>query len=279
MTLQLRLPFPQSLPDDSGESFVFGVIRFERLDDGFQTEAAALPLAGHSFCFILVMHKDAPGDDVAPPVVFAVQSALCETARRSEAACICSNQVIAGENIGKLNVFPGVDLADTVVHRIAYLAYAPRELVNPFPSSLILNTLTPGTSFKVSGGTGTKDERAIIYPCSAPTRTWSPFAMDWHVCFAGQSSSISMAFVAGWKSERREITLREGLAESFLSSIRNRIIKVKEAPLAFGFCGLPDDRNLSIYDATYHMASILRSNNEAIFGAHAMRLREYCVVN
>jgi superfamily II DNA or RNA helicase len=39
---------------------------------------------------------------------------------------ICSNQVIAGENIGKLNVFPDRDLTAEIARRVAYLAYEPK---------------------------------------------------------------------------------------------------------------------------------------------------------
>lgn len=186
----------------------------------------------------------------------------CGDATPFRVTYVCSSQVIAGENIGKLNVFPGVDLADTVVHRIAYLAYAPRELVNPFPSSLILNTLTPGTSFKVSGGTGTKDERAIIYSllCSDPKME---SARNGLACLLRGAVQQHIEGFRRWMESEREKTLRDGLAESFLSSIRKRTLKLKEAPLTRGLLGLPDDHTPSIYDATYHMASILRSNNEA----------------
>jgi len=176
---------------------------------------------------------------------------------------ICSNQVIAGENIGKLNVFPDVDLADTVVHRIAYLAYAPRESDNPFPSSLILNTLTPGTSFEVSVGTGAKDERAIIYSLLCADRKMES-VRNGLACLLRGTVQQHIDDFRHWLEEFEQGTpLRDGLAESFLSSIRNRTLKLKEAPLTRELLGVSDDRNPSIYDATYQMASILRSNNEA----------------
>ena len=176
---------------------------------------------------------------------------------------ICSNQVIAGENIDKLNVFPDMDVADTLARRIAYLAYTPQKSDDLFSSSLVLNTLTPGTSFEISGGTGTKDERAIIYSvlCADPNME---YVRNGLTCLLRGTVQQHIDDFRRWmEDQRRWITLREGLAESFLSSIRNRIIKVKEAPLAFELLQVPDGRNLSIYDATYQMASILRSNNES----------------
>ena len=196
-----------------------------------------------------------------------IAMALRERIRRRDAApfkvtYVCSSQVIAGENIGKLNVFPDVDLADAVVHRIAYLAYAPRQSNNPFPSSLVLNTLTPGTSFKVSGGTGTKDERAIIYSllCSDPKME---SVRNGLACLLRGTVQQPIEGFRRWMEGERGNTLRDGLAGSFLSSIRKRTLKLKEAPQTRGLLEVPDGDTPSIYDATYHMASILRSNNEA----------------
>jgi hypothetical protein len=196
-----------------------------------------------------------------------IATALRERIQRGDVApfkvtYVCSNQVIAGENIGKLNVFPDVDLAETVVHRIAYLAYAPRESDNPFPSSLVLNTLTPGTSFDVSGGTGTKYERAIIYSllCADPKME---SVRNGLACLLRGTVQQHIDGFRGWMEGERGTPLRDGLAESFLSSIRNRTLKLKEAPLTRQLLGMSQDRNPSIFDATYQMASILRSNNEA----------------
>jgi Helicase conserved C-terminal domain len=196
-----------------------------------------------------------------------IAMALRERIQRGDVApfkvtYVCSNQVIAGENIGKLNVFPDVDLADTVVHRIAYLAYAPRESDNPFPSSLVLNTLTPGTSFEVSGGTGTKYERAIIYSllCADPKME---SVRNGLACLLRGTVQQHIDGFRDWMEGKRGTPLRDGLAESFLSSIRNRTLKLKEAPLTRELLGMSEDRNPSIFDATYQMASILRSNNEA----------------
>ena len=199
----------------------------------------------------------------------------CGDAAPFRVTYVCSSQVIAGENIGKLNVFPDVDLADTVVHRIAYLAYAPRELVNPFPSSLILNTLTPGTSFKVSGGTGTKDERAIIYSllCSDPKME---SVRNGLACLLRGTVQQHIEGFRHWMEGEREKTLRDGLAESFLSSIRKRTLKLKEAPLTRELLGY---RMTALHRSMTLLITWRRSSGQTTkptIGAHAMRSRGYC---
>ena len=174
---------------------------------------------------------------------------------------VCSNQVIAGENIGKLNVFPDISLAESAVPRIAYLAYAPRELGNLLSSTLVLNTLTPGTSFEVSGGSGRKDERAIIYSLLC-TDSMLESVCKGLACLLRGTVQQPIDSFRNWMEAQRKTTLRDGLAESFLSSIRNRILKSEEAPLTRELLGISDDRNPSIYEATYQMASMLRANNE-----------------
>lgn len=195
--------------------------------------------------------------------------ALRERIKRKDVApfkvtYVCSNQVIARENIGKLNVFPDVNLADTVVHRVAYLAYAPKESANLYPSSLVLNTLTPGTSFQVSGGTGTKDERAIVYSllCTDPKMA---SVRNGLACLLRGTVHQDIDGFRQWMEVQRENRLRDGLAESFLSAIHKRTLKLEEAPLARELLEVPNGRNLSIYEAIYDMGSILRSNNE---GSH-----------
>jgi len=175
---------------------------------------------------------------------------------------VCSNQVIADENVGKLNVFPEIDLAKGMVRRIAYLAYAPEEDDNSYTQSLVLNTLTPGTSFRISGGTGTKYERAVIYSllCTEPE-------MEAHrnglACLLRGSVQQKIDDFRLWmEDERNQRQLRSGLAEGLLASMHIRTLKPKEAPLTYKLLGLSENRKPSIREATHRMAELLRANNE-----------------
>ena len=77
---------------------------------------------------------------------------------------ICSNQVIAKENLRKLHLIPEDADAGESISRISYLAQEPskRETTGTKPL-LQLNTLTPATSFHISNSTGLQWERALIY--------------------------------------------------------------------------------------------------------------------
>ena len=79
---------------------------------------------------------------------------------------ICSNQVIANQNIQKLDVFnirPDGNRGDerlSMQHlKIAYQEYSSKKS----KSFVQLIPLTPGTSFSMTNGGGTKDERALMY--------------------------------------------------------------------------------------------------------------------
>lgn len=79
---------------------------------------------------------------------------------------ICSNQVIAHENIRKLNLFPSTVHMKSPVSRLAFLARDDEECVEVGKlrqNLLELNSLTPATSFEVQRSSGLKEERAIIY--------------------------------------------------------------------------------------------------------------------
>ena len=77
---------------------------------------------------------------------------------------ICSNQVIARENLRKLHLFPDHAESGESISRISYLAAAPpTQSANGKPPILQINTLTPATSFQISNSTGMQWERALIY--------------------------------------------------------------------------------------------------------------------
>lgn len=79
---------------------------------------------------------------------------------------ICSNQVIAHENVRKLNLFPASVHMKQPPSRLAFLAYEEEDYVEKGKlrqNMLEMNSLTPATSFEVQRSSGLKEERAIIY--------------------------------------------------------------------------------------------------------------------
>jgi hypothetical protein len=175
---------------------------------------------------------------------------------------ICSNQVIAGENIGKLNVFPDRDLTAEIARRVAYLAYEPESKSAAQSAGLILNTLTPGTSFDISHGVGNWDERAIIYSLLLADRKLAS-ACDGLACLlrGGVRSSIVQLRI-GFEEERAYRRLRSDLPDKLISLLRDRVLHVEHFPLTRQLLNVRVDRKPSLYDATLAMANLLNGNNE-----------------
>lgn len=70
---------------------------------------------------------------------------------------ICSNQVLAHQNISKLNPFGN---SEAPLNRLIFLAFNPKPNAN---LPLRLSSLTPNTSFNLTNSVGYKEERAIIF--------------------------------------------------------------------------------------------------------------------
>lgn len=71
---------------------------------------------------------------------------------------ICSNQALANQNLKDLNIFKDPKFIDTDLNRLIYLAKKTSET-----GSLMLSSLTPSTSFKITSGTGHQNERMLLY--------------------------------------------------------------------------------------------------------------------
>jgi len=72
---------------------------------------------------------------------------------------ICSNQVLAHENLKKLNFAKQIEIVEDPLNRLIYLAFK-RKKEN---SILKFDSLTPATSLTISNRSGSQKERAIIY--------------------------------------------------------------------------------------------------------------------
>jgi hypothetical protein len=70
---------------------------------------------------------------------------------------ICSNQVLAHQNISKLNPF---GISEQPLSRLIFLAFNPKPNTN---LPLRLSSLTPNTSFNLTNSVGYKEERAILF--------------------------------------------------------------------------------------------------------------------
>lgn len=177
---------------------------------------------------------------------------------------ICSNQVIAGENIGKLNVFPDHDLTAEIARRVAYLAYEPQSKGAAQAVGLILNTLTPATSFDISHGVGNWHERAIIYSLLCTTPKLDASRNGLACLLRGTVQNHVDALRARFEDQRHSprYRLRADLPKRLLSLLRNRLLDGSDFPLTRQLLNVRIDRKPSLYQATQDMAALLSGNNE-----------------
>ena len=164
---------------------------------------------------------------------------------------ICSNQVIAAENVKKLNVFSDRGVIDQVARRIAYLAYEPDEGQAGLEQVLRLNSLTPATSFSMASRSGTKAERAIIYSLLCEDEEFHKLRKGLSCLLRGPVRS-SMESWRAWLEKQRKWNLRTDLAEKFLKAID------KNRGCLIHVVGVLDDLDIkasvSLSEAVWHMA-------------------------
>lgn len=94
---------------------------------------------------------------IAKGVIAKAIQSYKPTNRPFHVVYICSNQVLAQQNILKLNP---IGRADKPLTRLVYLAYKDTTSED---GVLKLSSLTPSTSFKLTNSVGTKEERAMLY--------------------------------------------------------------------------------------------------------------------
>ena len=192
---------------------------------------------------------------------------------------ICSNQVIARENLRKLNLFPASFSMKSPISRISYLAWAPAE-----PSKrrkqqglLELNTLTPATSFKVTDGMGNKWERRIVFAALChfseflERRTGLAWMLKWTV--------RKMDTYQQQLEDSLEWEMRDGLPERLVEMLRNTEIP-RHVDSVYG--ELEGEGSLSLYEAVRLFAERVNEESWRTYwnGSNyiASRLRE-CLID
>jgi len=94
---------------------------------------------------------------VARGVIAKAIDHLWETVPRIDIVYICSNSNIASQNIAKLNVL------EDEAPRASRISLLPSKIKNLKDRKVNIISLTPGTSFDMSSGTGIGEERALLY--------------------------------------------------------------------------------------------------------------------
>jgi len=168
---------------------------------------------------------------------------------------ICSNQVIARENIRKLNLFPEDIHINKPVSRITFLARKPQARIDPGKvkqNLLELHSLTPATSFEVSNSLGNRHERTIIYAllCQGDRRMYSryhgllwmlkgavskmkrfKYKMEWHAQYGEYRTGLARRFVRKLKSiklSEEDALINEHLGPRRLRTLYEAVIEYGE---------------------------------------------------
>lgn len=187
---------------------------------------------------------------------------------------ICSNQVIAGENLRKLNPFPKKVGMKAPISRIAYLAYEP-----PTPSAKVqqnlleLNTLTPATSFEAGHGAGNQWERRAIYATLCQDlKMWN---RSQGLCWILKENVRNFGSFKDRMNEALNRPLRSGLADHFIRTLHRQRIP---GEVNYIYDELRVRRELTLYEATQLFAERVNRGTWSAFwnGCHYLnkRLRE-----
>ncbi len=202
---------------------------------------------------------------VAKGVIAKELLARLESGKRSrfKVTYICSNQVIAGENIQKLNLFPDHAVIDHIAKRIAFLAYQYDRKDESYRSALTMNTLTPGTSFNVSNNTGTKYERAIIYSLLCEDPEFAAKKNGLSCLLRGSVRQDTEKWRGFLEYHRNTYELQPDLADRYMRILSSQKVSRKDYPDIYDAYDTDEDEDLRTL--TYEFAKVLRVNNETYF--------------
>ena len=171
---------------------------------------------------------------------------------------ICSNQVIAHENVGKLDIYPDKRSHDHFASRLTYLAFQPK--VNK-TGVLRLNALTPATSFNKGHSTGQQGERRILYSLLMQDERLSNHGKALSAMLRASVQKSPLAWFHELDAEREKPCgrlLRPCCHTRFLKAIRKRRLKYSDSPL---FSDLRIFKSISLYDAVVEFTKCLKLRN------------------
>ncbi len=172
---------------------------------------------------------------------------------------ICSNQVIAKENLRKLHLFPDHAETDEAISRISYLALAPEERQVAGKSPLLqINTLTPATSFQISNSTGLQGERALIYGllCKDRSLKRKKLGLGWML----QGNVDNMRRFRRRLSDTAGANFRPDLPDRFLKAIRTEKLPTGKDWL---YEQLDRDGGYTLYEAIKELTGKLTNRRTA----------------
>jgi len=145
---------------------------------------------------------------------------------------ICSNQVLASQNISKLNPF---GVSEQPLNRLIFLAINPK-INNMLP--LRLSSLTPNTSFNLTRSTGYKEERAIIFMLLFKYADFKQYEKELSKLFRGnrQISKKNWNYLIRNYKNKKDY-LRPELAKAFKEKLKNLPFSISRFPKSNNLLG------------------------------------------
>ena len=170
---------------------------------------------------------------------------------------ICSNQVIAQENVGKLDLYPNQQSHDRFASRLTYLSLEPDD---DHEGMLRLNTLTPATSFNKGSNTGQQNERKILYSLLMTDELLSDSNLELALLLRAGVTKTPRKWAAQLEEERDwyDANVRTDCADRFLTAIKTEKIPYTDCCL---FQQLGCYRAISIYEALCRFLPLLSCEN------------------
>lgn len=238
----------------------------------------------HRPCMLLADETGLGKTVVAKGLIAKVIRQRREEGRRKpfKVTYICSNQVLAKENLKKLNIFPDDTALVETSSRIAYLAFDhSTDAVEREQTLLELNTLTPATSFQVSTGLGDRWERIAIYVVLSHDVKMRNRQSGLRWLLKG-GIQIMSAFEQKLAEAEVDSPIRDDLPDRYISALNKRRVP---ASISAIYDELPQRREqpeYSLYEATVLFSEIVDGRNWSRLRHgcwHLARMLRECLVD
>jgi len=177
---------------------------------------------------------------------------------------ICSNQVIAQENIGKLNLFPNTFHMARPVSRIAFLAKESAKSIEPGRIKrrmLEINSLTPATSFEIHRSAGNAEERGIIYAILCRDLKMKNRRKGLRWLLRGGVTNTKQ-FHLELEMKRAE-KYKVDLPDRFIRRIKRKTLTISDHSTIYDPLSVRNE--FTLYDAVIKYADLLNGRNEGSY--------------
>ena len=167
---------------------------------------------------------------------------------------ICSNSVLAGQNVKKLNPNKSTEWP---ISRLIYLAI--KQDVN-VDNPIRISSLTPSTSFKLTHSTGKKEERLILYKILSEYADFRNHLDNWKDLMRGSELMTSEGWSDFVNEREHDYKLKSGLS----LKLKNALLSVEYSQKKFPriYSCLDNYQYKSFYHALVALIKALNKNED-----------------